>query len=405
MKQMKPMSIDEALECLLDETREVAVLTETVSLFEAGGRFLGADYCACEPVPSFSRSLVDGYAIRAKESFSASEALPAMFMDGGAVQMAEQAPSLSANQAIYVPTGGMLPEGADGVAMIEYCSRFADNILVRRAIAPGENCSFTGEDIQAGECILKRGMPIGVAEIGALAALSIDRPEVICPPRFYIISTGDEIADFSEALLPGQIRDINTYTLHQKVKEQGGQVVGHSLVKDDPEQLEQAMQEAYALADIILISGGSSVGAKDYTQRVIESLSGRDLLVNGLLIKPGKPTLAGIAHGKIFIGLPGHPISCLRVFDALLGTYLERKYHLKKKKVAVEAILKTNFPSSPGKRTYQSVQLESAEKLLAKPMFSQSAWISELLRSDGYVILEEEEEGREAGERILVHLE
>lgn len=405
MKQMKPMSIDEAIELLLFETRDVPVLTETVPLIEAGGRYLGTDYCACEPVPSFARSLVDGYAIHAKGSYAASDSLPAMFDYGGAVSMAERSPQLAENQAIYVPTGGMLPEGADGVVMIENCSRFADHILVRKAIAPGENCSFVGEDIRAGECILKKGMPIGVAEIGALAALSIDQPEVICKPRVYLISTGDEIADFSEALRPGQIRDINTYTLYQKVIESGGQVIGHRLVKDDPEELETAMKTACMQADIILVSGGSSVGAKDYTQRVIEELSGRELLINGLLIKPGKPTLAGIAQGKLFIGLPGHPISCLRVFEALVGAYLERKYHLQKKRVIIPAILSTNFPSSPGKRTYQSVQLTEGEPLSVQAMFSQSAWISELLRSDGYIILQEEEEGREAGERVLVHLE
>lgn len=405
MKQMKPMSIDEAVARLLQETLAVPVRTEQVPLQEAGGRVLGTDYCADEPVPSFARSLVDGYAIRAKESYAASEALPAMLLFAGEVHMAEGAPEVKSNQAIYVPTGGMLPEGADSVAMIEYCTRFGEHVLIRRPVAPGENCSFIGEDIQAGECILKQGMPIGVAEIGALAALSIDQPEVILPPTFYIISTGDEIAAFSEPMRPGQIRDINTYTLLEKIRQSGGRVVGTALVKDDPLQLEQAMKTGYDLADIILISGGSSVGAKDYTQRVIEQLSGTDLLVNGLLIKPGKPTLAGIAKGKLFIGLPGHPISCLRVFDALVGSYLEQKYHLNRKRVAIHATVQTNFPSSPGKRTYQSVQLHDDGQLIVRAMFSQSAWISELLRSDGYVILQEEEEGREAGERILVHLE
>lgn len=403
MKQFEPITLEQAIDRLVDASSTWPVLTEAVSLSDAGGRFLAEEIIAPDNLPPFDRSLVDGYAIRLSSVAHSTATAPALLKLAGRVEMGASAPSLPLNEAIYVPTGGMLPAGTEAVVMLEYARELGQDVLLTRDAHLGENCSFTGEDIKKGEEILERGTRLGRGEIGVLAALNFETVEVIKKPRVAILSTGDELAELGEDMKPGQVRDVNRYSLAQAVLEVGGEVVLSRLIGDRLELLGEAIREASCLADITLISGGSSVGAKDFTQPSIEDLSGGDVLINGLLIKPGKPTLAGVAKNHLIIGLPGHPVSALRVFEALVEPYLERHYHLKRGRSLIPAFTSANFPSSPGLRTFQSVTLEKTDQgYEASPLFSKSAWISELVRADGVVILSEEVEGLEANTSVWV---
>lgn len=403
MKTFQPIPIDQALERLLQASKDWAIPTETVPLAEAGGRFLGEDISAPEDVPAFDRSLVDGYAVRIASIQHASATAPAILPLQARVDMGRQAPTLEPGAAVYVPTGGMLPEGADGVVMLEYARELGGDVLLQREVYRGENCSFRGEDIKQGEHLLPFGRRIGRGELGVLAALSKAQVQVIKRPRVAIFSTGDELVGIDDPMEKGQIRDVNRYSLTQAVQEAGGEVVLTRILRDRLDDFLQALNEAKAMADISLISGGSSVGAKDFTQQAIETISGQDVLINGMLIKPGKPTLAGVADQHLIIGLPGHPVSAIRVFDALVEEYLRRHYGFDLIHYSTSAITRQNFPSSPGQRTYHSVRLiTEGDEEKVDPLFSKSAWISELIRSDGVVVMDEAVEGLEAGTRVRV---
>lgn len=401
MKTFQPITIDQALEKLIQASRNWQIQREIVPLAEAGGRFLGEDIFAPEDVPAFDRSLVDGYAIHSQSVLHASSIAPAILPLQARVDMGQPAPPLIPGAAVYVPTGGMLSEGANGVVMLEYARELGEDVLLHRSVHVGENCSFRGEDIKQGEHLLSVGSRLGRGELGVLAALSKAEVKVIKRPKIAIFSTGDELVDIAEDMSQGQIRDVNRYSLTQAVIEAGGEVVLTRILRDRLEDFLNALREAKDKADISLISGGSSVGTKDFTQQAIETLSGRDVLINGMLIKPGKPTLAGIADEHLIIGLPGHPVSAIRVFDALVEEYLRKHYGFELRQETVIAVTEQNFPSTPGQRTYHSVRLTSkGDDLFAQPLFSRSAWISELIRADGVVVMDEDIEGLEAGIKV-----
>ncbi len=380
---------------------------EEVHILECADRILAEDIISDIDVPEFNRSTVDGYAIKSQDSNGASETIPSLLNIVGKVEVG-QVPnkSIKFGEAMYIPTGGMIPEGADGVVMIEHTEKLdEENLMIYKSISPHENVIYKGDDIKKGEIIVGRGRRLTPETIGVLAALGRSKIKVYKRPKFYIISTGDEIVDIDEELQLGKVRDINTYTLYSLIVKLGGQVVGKAIVKDQYELLRAQVEKALEISDMVLISGGSSVGTRDYTAKVVNSFNGEGVFVHGMAIKPGKPTIIGEARGKVIFGLPGHPVSSIVVFKTLVETFVKRKMGVREYTPRIRAVLDFNCHSSPGKRTYQMVKLREVDGIIhATPNFGKSGMISLLSNSDGYIILDPHEEGVYKGEEREVYL-
>lgn len=401
------VSVDKTKQILSDEFKDIKLENEIVTIKESLHRYLGNDIIAEYNVPEFNRSSVDGYAIVVEDSHGASEAVPSVLALTGEVKMGEFTDKeIKSGQAIYVPTGGMLPMNATGMIMIEHTEKMDDEtLLISKPITNGENVVYKAEDIKKGETVLKRGQRIGIKEIGVLASLGINIIPVFNKPKVYIISTGDEIINITEKLEPGNIRDINSYTLEGLVEESGGIVSGKEIIRDKFDSLLSCVEKAIGISDIVLLSGGSSVGTKDFTHKVINSIGGRGVFVHGLAIKPGKPTIIGDGKGKLLVGLPGHPVSSIVVYKAIIEPFIKKL--LEADEIMPRVIAKTtqNFPSSPGKQTYHMVKLnDKGGELLATPTFGKSGMITLLSQSNGYIVIKEHEEGINKGELREVFL-
>ena len=282
---------------------------ETVSLSAAMGRILAEDIAAGEYVPNFDRSTVDGFAVRARDTFGCTDAIPAILPLQQTVQMGQGADfPLNAEACVAVPTGGAVPKGADSVVMLEYTEDYGDGTIgISRPVAPGENMIFRGDDVFPGKVILQKGRVLSSADIGALAAIGRVRVPVVKKLTVGVISTGDELVPPEVQPCPGQIRDVNSPMLEAMLTAFGCHVINYGIVTDDEALLTQKVRQAAAECDAVLLSGGSSVGVKDAACRIIESM-GR-LLLHGIAIKPGKPTILGKAGPKPLVGLPGHPVA------------------------------------------------------------------------------------------------
>ncbi len=298
---------------------------EEVNLEKALGRILGRDLVADADLPDFRRSTMDGFAVMAASTFGASESNPAYLNVIGSVAMGEVADSkVGPGEAVRIPTGGMLPQGADSVVMVEHTDALDDfSIEVYKPVAPNTHMVEVGEDYCKGQVILKKGTPIRPQECGLLAASGNNTVLVCKKPVVGIISTGDEVVPINEAVGPGRIRDINTYALAGLVEKAGAEPVSFGIVKDDLQELTNRAISALDQVDILLVSGGSSVGARDFTIEVIESLTDSEILVHGISISPGKPTILARAGKKQVWGLPGHAVSSMIVFEAAVRPFIE----------------------------------------------------------------------------------
>lgn len=401
------VSVQEARDRLMKNFKEYEFETEEISIIDATDRILAENIYSNINVPEFNRSTVDGYAIKSKDSQGASESVPSLFSILGEVRMGETPrKSIKSGETMYVPTGGMIPEGADGMVMIEYTEKLdEENLMVYKPISFNENIILKGDDIKLGQIALKKGRKINPEVVGVLAALGISKVKVYKRPNFYIISTGDEIIDLDEKLELGKIRDINSYALHSSIVKLGGETVGKAIVKDDYKLLRQEVEKGISISDIALISGGSSVGTRDYTGKVINSFNGKGVFVHGISIKPGKPTILGEGKGKLIVGLPGHPVSSIVVFKTIVEDYIYKKMGIIDYKLKTKAIMDFNFPSSSGRETYQMVKLDEKDgKFYATPSFGKSGMITLLSNSDGYIIIKTYEEGIYKGEEREVYL-
>jgi len=405
---------------------EPALRMESLRLEQALGRILAEDQIAAEDVPHFSRSVVDGYAVRAKDTFGASESIPGFLNLIGAVEMGKPAlQAVKAGECVYVPTGGALPEGADAVVMIEYTEPFgAGQIAVHRPSAPLENVMLRGDDLASGEVVLRRGTRLRPQDLGVLSALGFGSVKVFAPFQVSVLSTGDEIVPVSQKPTAGQIRDINSYTISGLIEAAGGCVRRAILVKDDFEALKQAVAEALSDSDLVLLSGGSSVGEKDYTQRVIQTFEDSEILAHGLAIKPGKPTVVARIGGVPVFGLPGQPASAMMIFKAVVEPLLLKLTGERFNTVAddsvnqhgeglgallrartVIAAAASNIHAAPGRTTFQMVSLEQRSgRLTAVPVHGKSGMISLMSRADGYIQIESEQEGILQNETVQVVL-
>jgi molybdopterin molybdotransferase len=379
-----------------------------VSLDGAYNRVLGEAIVAAEDLPGFVRATVDGYAVRARDSFGASESQPALLTVVGDVGMGEVPPfEVGLGEAARIPTGGMLPAGADSVVMVEYTEELdRRSVAISRSVAPLENVVRPGDDVRAGEKIVAAGRRLRAQEIGLLAGLGRMKVLVSRRPRVAVISSGDEIVPADRAPGPGQLRDINSHSLAALVEECGGEPWQLGVVPDEFEPLRAACEQALEKADICLISGGSSVGTRDLTLQVLGSFPNTEVLVHGVAISPGKPTILVRVGDRAFWGLPGHAASAMVVFHVLVRPFIGYLRGIPPsvgERWPLRAHLSRNVASRQGREDFIRVRLQQeGERLLAEPVFGESALISTLVRADGLVRIDRHTEGLYAGEEVEV---
>ncbi|MGB9791902.1 MAG: gephyrin-like molybdotransferase Glp [Thermacetogeniaceae bacterium] len=390
---------------LPDELRQ----KERRPLVECLGRRLASPVVARENIPGFPRSTVDGYAVRAQDTFGASEGIPSLLAVAGEIRMG-CAPQrgIGIGEAMRISTGGMLPPGADAVVMAEYTEQVGEGLIeVTRSVAPGENVIFPDEDVKAGEEVLPADHLIRPQDLGYLAALGETSVEVFAPLRVGIISTGDEVVPPDEKPSPGQVRDVNSYTLYGQVKALGGDARLYGVVRDDPALLDERLRVACEENDVVLISGGSSVGTRDHTAEIIASLGEPGLIFHGLAIRPGKPTLGGVVAGKPVFGLPGHPAAAMISFELLVAPLLRFGSYKKRKEgdLPVRAVLTRSLASASGREEYIRVKLRrEQERLYADPILGESGLLRPMVEADGLVRIPLESEGVAAGAEVDVYL-
>lgn len=402
MQFFKVKTVEETFS-LIDEKIIGVKATEVRPLDEALHYVLAEPVIAAENVPGFDRSTVDGYAVIARDTYGSSESMPGFLNVTGEVKMGESALApVRRGDAIYVPTGGMIPPESDSVMMIEHCEDLDGLLNVYKQIAPGENIIKEGEDIRLGETLLEEGTKLRPQELGALSALGITHVKVYRKLKVGYLSSGDEIVPYdTKTLKMGQVRDINYITVAGLAREWDVEVVYGGIVNDDFTTFSQRALELYDQVDCLIVSGGSSVGAKDYTTEVLQSLGEPGVFVHGISVKPGKPTILALANGKPVIGLPGHPASAMIIFKLFGERVLKRLSgeRVEKKPDRIFAKLTKNIPSAPGRSDYIRVKLfEENGEWWAEPVFGKSGLITTLVKSDGILEITSEKEGMTGGE-------
>ena len=387
--------------------------SERMDSLRALGRITAVDISAPHPLPEFPRSTVDGYAVRAADTFGAAESMPAYLTLVGEISMGAPAVlTLGAGQCALIHTGGMLPEGADAVVMLEYTQSARKNeVEISRAVAVGENGIAIGEDVRQGQVVLPRGTLLREAEIGGLMALGFVHVDVVRQPKIGLISSGDEVVEPDQPVVdPGKVRDINSYTLAALVTRVGGEPVRYGIVGDDFSSLQGMARRALAECDAVVITAGSSASTRDMTADVIRTLGVPGVLVHGINTRPGKPTILGAVDGKALIGLPGNPVSALvngflfvvPVIEYLLGT-------LPRPREMILVRLTVNLSSQAGREDWWPVRLSnspSGEKprYQAEPIFGKSNLIFTLAAADGLLRIPPDATGLSAGETVEVIL-
>ena len=382
--------------------------TEVVETVHTTGRVLAESVIAEEDLPGFSRATMDGFAVRAASTFGSSEANPAYLQVPGAVAMG-QTPTLEVapGEAVKIATGAMLPAGADAVVMIEHTEEVdAGTIEVYKSVAPGQHVIQAGEDYPRGEAVLAAGQKIRAQETGLLAAVGRENAVVYRQPAIAIISTGDEVIPTHQVPGPGQIRDVNSYSLAGLVAQAGGCPQPLGIVKDSFEDLRKACVQALAQSDMVLLSGGSSVGTRDFTIEAINALPESELLVHGISISPGKPTILATAGGKAVWGLPGHVVSAMVVFEKIVKPFINRIRGLTNpfpETRAIPARLSRNLPSAQGRVDFVRVRLfEKDAALFAEPILGKSGLINTMVQADGLIEINSDTEGLDKDAPVAV---
>ncbi|MDF2840322.1 MAG: molybdopterin molybdotransferase MoeA [Clostridia bacterium] len=407
MKLLKVDTIQQVLDKMEYHFADIKLSTEKINVLDAVGRTAAEDVHSQYDIPDFNRSTVDGYAIVASDTFGVTESIPVFLDVIGQVDMGKATEIIiSKGKAAYVPTGGMVPSGADAMIMIEHIEEMdSKTIAAYSSTAPGENVIKVGDDVAAGETLIQIGKLIRPQDIGALTAAGMRQINVFEKPKVAVISTGDEIADPFGEVQFGEIRDINTYTLSAMLEEMGAEATIKKVIKDEYELLKENVEAALKDNHIIIISGGSSVGTKDVTAKVIDSLGEPGVFVHGMAIKPGKPTILGKAKGKALVGLPGHPVSAIMVFRVLIGQFIAKLMHRDQFNLQIPAVCDTNVHSSPGKETFQMVELQRIDNgYIAIPLYGKSGAISLVSKAHGFVRIPHNKEGIGKGETVMVEL-
>lgn len=379
---------------------------EEVRVDQAFSRVLAADITAEDDMPSFRRSTMDGYAVHSRSTFGSSEANPAWLTIVGSVAMGD-VPGfcLASGQAARIATGGMLPQGADSVVMVEHTAPVDDDTIeVYKPVAPLQHVIDRGEDFSRGKTVLTAGTRIRPQEAGLAASFGLMSLPVFRQPRVAIISTGDEIVPVDETPGPGKIRDINSYTLAGLIRECGGIPQPFGIVSDDYDALLATCKKAVETTDMVLISGGSSVGTRDFTVDVLTAIQDTEILVHGISISPGKPTILATSQGRPVWGLPGHVVSAMVVFKIVVIPFLNRIQGLSPdagKRLRIPATLSRNVASAQGRRDFVRVRLTQGNGgLSAEPVLGKSGLIRTMVMADGLMEIGENCEGLEKGARV-----
>jgi len=405
----KLVSLDEAKKKIADMFSPKPLGIEKIFLIKAVGRVLAEDVGSPINVPPFHRSTVDGYAVKSEDTFSAEEDNPATLKLVGRVEVGELSSlAIEKGDAVEIVTGAPLPTGANAVVMVEHTTEKKGAILVYKPVTKNENVMIMGSDIRENETILKRGTALSSRELGVLAALGLTQVNVFKQPKVAIISTGAEIVEPGKPLPPGKIYDVNTYTLTAAVLESDGEPIYFGIVEDDVKLLRTTVKKALDSADIVITSGGVSVGPKDVIPEIIDELGRPGLVVHGVAVKPGKPIAVAIVGNKPIFSLPGNPTSSLLMFHLLVRPILFEMAGKKEKlHNIVKALTTAKLFSARGRRTFITVTLTSNNKgqLQASPVpTGQSGAITTLAKADGYVELKETQQFIDAGKEVKVFL-
>ncbi len=385
--------------------------SEKINIEDSLHRVLSEDIISPINLPEFPRSTVDGFALKAKDTFGVSEKNPAILRMVGEIPMGQVSDiEVKEGEAVKVATGGMIPKGADAVEMVEFTEWVDSHTLhAFKTLSPLENMIQVGEDVKAGEVVLHQGHWIRPQDIGLMAGIGKTDVHIHLRPRVGIISSGDEIVSIETVPKLGEIRDINRYTILSMVKEAGGIPLFLGIVKDRFNDLKERIELGLRESDMVVITGGSSVGSLDLTEEVLQIFPGTEILGHGVSIRPGKPTLLADIHGKPFLGLPGHPVSAMVIFHffgkpilkILSGLSREIIWH----QIKLRAKASRNIPSVPGREDYVRVKLEEREGTLwAHPIFGKSGAISNLVKANGLIRIGINAEGLEEGEEAEVIL-
>jgi molybdopterin molybdotransferase len=398
---LQVLPLDEAMLFLLNIAKKDTFSTERVPLSACCGRALAIDTFAREDLPAFDRSAVDGFAVLSADTFGASAAQPSLLRLAGEVKMGERAGfTLLSGECAAVWTGGELPQGADAMIMLEEAETLPGGLVaMESSAAPGSHVVFRGDDVHTGERLLPAGARLGAREIGLLAALGFSQVEVARSPRVHILSTGDELIDPAATPTGGQIRDVNAAMLLAACEEMGADACFYGIVRDDEETLLTAMQEAIKDCDLLLLSGGSSAGAKDAVSRCLDKLG--NVLFHGLALKPGKPTLAGQIENTLVVGLPGHPAAAYLVFHALVRPVIAALCGETLVERTVRASLTQAAPSNHGREELLPVRLRGGS---AEPIALKSGLVLPLTRADGYIRIPRDTEGLPQNAQVNVIL-
>lgn len=400
-------TLEQAVRKLNEETADLNFKIHKMTCEEALGFICAKDVIAGENVPPFRRSTVDGYAVIAADSYGSGDSNPAFYQVIGHVNIEEPARmAVRSGEAVQVQTGSMVPDGATAVLMVEYTELYAAGKMIGyKAVSDGENVIQPGEDITIGECLISKGRKINAGDIGMMAALGISEIEVYVPPAVTILSTGDELADMDEPLTGSKIRDINSYALAAEAKSMGMTVRRRLRVGDNEAEIFEAVSRAAEDSDIILLSGGSSKGNKDYTKKVLENFTG-NVFTHGIAMKPGKPTILAYdrKYRTVIAGLPGHPMAAMLMFRLVIVRWYWEKIG-RQTRPPYRARISENVSSNQGRETCLPVKLiPDSEGFTAKPIYAKSGSIAALSRADGYVRIPRNREGLNKGEPVWVEV-
>jgi len=404
--------VEKARTILLDALGNSAKKTETCSLPDALDRILSCDVLSPEDLPNHPRSTMDGFAVRAADTFGASSTMPCYLEINGDVAMGQMPKgSVRQGKCFRIATGGLLPDGSDAVMMFEHTIPVDEKMIeVVKSVGVGINFINKGEDIAKDSPALASGHLLRPQDLGLLAGLGIAEVEVYTKAKVGILSTGDEIVHWSESPPPGKIRDINAITLSGLCKRAGAVVTDYGIVTDSEESFFETLERASNENDVVLFSGGSSVGMRDLGERVIEKLGSPGILVHGVALKPGKPVIIGLSNGTAIFGLPGHPVSAMVCFELFVDPALRLiagiSHPEKSMRPTVNAILDRNLNSAAGRLDLVRVQIQEQEDdlPLAVPVLGKSGSISTLSRAHGYFFINEASQGLNKDTQVKIHL-
>jgi len=400
----------DALGLMMDGLADSLPPSEMLPIEESYGRVIAADIVSPEDLPAFPRSTVDGYAVHAEDTFGSKETSPAYLTLKYEVLMGMSPDfELGSGFAAKIPTGGMLPAGADAVVMLEYVQQASEDLIeIMRSAAPGDNVIRRGEDIKEGVTVLTSGKMLRAQDIGALAGIGITSIEVFKKPILSFISTGDEIVTAESPLRIGQVRDINSFTMAGLAMDHGGILVKKGIFRDDYGVIKRAVEVSLHDSDMVLISGGTSAGTKDMTAAIINDIGKPGVLFHGVSLKPGKPMIGGVVNGKPVLGIPGHPAAAVVCFDLFIKPILDKLRGLDNKTYyirSIKAMMAKNIASAAGREDHIRVYVEEKEGTqFAFPVLGKSGLITTLVKAGGIVVIPKAKLGLDAGEEVTVRL-